>query len=94
MATMIVKHKVADFNTWKTFFDSDQQNRIAAGWIRHDLLRDSADPNLVTIVGKTKSLDQARAFASSPKLKETMQSAGVISQPEVSFLEDSETVSY
>ncbi len=34
------------------------------------------------------SVEQARAYAQSPGLKESMQRAGVISQPDVLFLEE------
>jgi hypothetical protein len=34
------------------------------------------------------SVDAAKAFAASDALKEKMKNAGVISQPEMTFLED------
>ncbi len=94
MATMIVKHKVADFSTWKTAFDGMQQTRLEHGWIGHEVFRDAADSNLVTIVNKVKSLDQAKEYGKSPELKTAMQHGGVISAPEIQFLTDEEIKSY
>lgn len=94
MATMIVKHKVADFGKWKPVFDEMQQDRLAHGWISHEIFRDAADSNLVTIINKLKNLDQAKAYGQSPELKAAMQKAGVISAPEIQFLNDEEIASY
>ncbi len=91
---MIVRHKVADFNNWKKVFDEMGATRATHGWIRHEVLRDAADPNLVTVVNKMKSIDGAKAYGTSPDLKDAMQRAGVISQPDISFLEDAESHSY
>ena len=94
MATMIVKHKVADFGKWKSVFDSMRGEHVAHGWIGHEVLRDENDGNLVTIVNRMKSLDQAKAYGQSPELKEAMHRAGVVSAPEIQFLNDEEVVSY
>jgi quinol monooxygenase YgiN len=94
MATMIVRHKVADFNNWKKAFDEMNATRISHGWIRHEVLRDAGDPNFVTIVNKMKSIDGAKAYGASPELHEAMAHGGVIGQPEISFLNDEEAHSY
>jgi quinol monooxygenase YgiN len=94
MATMIVKHKVADFSRWKPVFDEMHDTRVAHGWIGHEVLRDAADPNVVTIVNKMKDISQAKVYGQLPALKEAMQRAGVISAPEIQFLSDEEVVSY
>ena len=91
---MIVKHKVADFNKWKSVFDGMKQERAAHGWIAHEVFRDATDANMVTIVNKMKSLDQAKAYGSSPKLREAMQHGGIMGAPEIQFLNDEEVTSY
>jgi heme-degrading monooxygenase HmoA len=94
MATMIVKHKVADYNTWKTVFDEMKHDRAAHGWIGHEVHRDATDSNTVVIINKMKTLDGAKAYGASPELHIAMQKAGVISAPEIQFLNDEELVSY
>ncbi len=94
MATMIVKHKVADFGTWKTVFDSMKPIRQSHGWIGHEVLRDAADPSLVTIINKMRSIDDAKAYGQSSDLKEAMKNAGVLSAPEITYLSDEEALNY
>ena len=94
MATMIVRHKVADFNNWKQVFDEMDPIRAAHGWISHDVLRDTTDPNYVTIVNRMKSVDGAKSYRESPELKAGMQRAGVLSQPDITIMEDAASYSY
>ena len=91
---MIVTHRVADFGTWKKAFDSMTDIRKAHGWIGYEVLRDQADPNKVTIINKMKSLDDAKAYGTSPDLKAAMANGGVLTAPEISFLNDEEVVNY
>jgi hypothetical protein len=91
---MIVKHRVADFGKWKEVFDSMIPVRKSFGWTGHEVLRDSSDPNLVTIINKMQTIEQAHAYGSSPDLKDGMQRAGVISAPEISFCDDVDVTSY
>jgi heme-degrading monooxygenase HmoA len=50
------------------------------------------DPREVTIFLDWDSLERARRFAASDDLKQTMQKAGVVGDPDVRFLEDARTV--
>lgn len=94
MATMIVKHAVTDFSNWKKEFDAMQETRRSHGWLGHDILRDSSNPNMVTIVNRVKTMDGAKAYGQSAELKEAMKLAGLTSAPEITFLNDEETASY
>ena len=94
MATMIVKHKVADYNKWKAVFDEMKKTRITHGWIGHEVFRDATDENMVIVVNKIKTLDGAKAYGQSPELHEAMKRAGVVSTPEIQFLNDAEVASY
>jgi heme-degrading monooxygenase HmoA len=51
------------------------------------VFRSAADALEVTVHTDWPSLEQARAYATSPDLKQGMQNAGVVSQPEVALLE-------
>jgi hypothetical protein len=94
MATMIVKHKVASFESWKQAFDGMTQERKKHGWLGHIVLRDATDPNVVTIVNRVRTLDGAKAYGGSAELRTAMQKAGVLSAPEISFLDDAEELKY
>jgi len=91
---MIVKHKVADFANWKKVFDSMHDIRFSYGWTGHEVLRDANDPQTVIIVNHAKTLDGIKAYGTSSELKEGMQNAGVLTAPEITFLNDEETLSY
>jgi len=94
MATMIVKHKVADYGAWKKVFDEMKPERDINGWIGHEIFRDAADKSTVIIVNRVKDIEGAKAHGQSPALKEAMQRAGVISVPEITYLQDEEMASY
>jgi hypothetical protein len=94
MATMIVKHRVASFESWKKVFDEMDAVRSKHGWTSHLVLRDATDPNVVTIVNRMKTLDGAKAYGGSPELRAAMQRAGVQGPPEISFNEDAAEATY
>jgi antibiotic biosynthesis monooxygenase (ABM) superfamily enzyme len=94
MATLIVKHRVANFEAWKKEFDAMKPVRAKHGWAGHIVLQDAADPNVVTIVNRVKTLDGAKSYGASPELRAAMQRAGVQGMPDISFWEDAEERSY
>lgn len=86
MASMLVQHKVKDFNEWKKVYDSVFDLRKSNGELSDSIYRDASDPNSLTIMFKWDSLENAQKYAQSPELKEAMQKAGVDGQPKISFL--------
>ncbi len=88
MATLLVKHRVANFDTWKTVFDEFDNVRRQHGWTGYSIHRDALDPNVVVIVNHVKDIDGAKKYGSSDTLKAAMAKAGVQGPPEISFLED------
>ena len=94
MATLIVRHRVADFGAWKQVFDSMTDLRAQHGWQSHLVLRDAEDPNRVTIVSRVASLERARAYGASQALKDGMQEAGVLGPPEIILAEDASELGY
>jgi len=90
MATMIVKHRVGDYGTWKKVFDEMDGARKQNGWTGYSVHRDAADPNVVVIVNRVKDLNGAKQYGASPALREAMQRAGVQGAPDIQFLDDAE----
>ena len=93
-AALIVRHRVTNFDAWKTIFDSMTDLRQAHGWVSTVVRRDAADPNLVTILNRVKDLDGAKRYGSSPELRAAMENAGVQGPPEVIFAEEVEQRAY
>ena len=83
-----IRHTVADYNVWRLLFDSHEAFRRAAGstGVSH-VFRSLDNPNDLTILIEWSDAQKARQFLQDPGLADVMKQAGVISQPEVGFLE-------
>lgn len=85
-AAVVVRSRVADFDTWLIAFDSHEDARRAAGILGHHINRAEEDPNDVSIYMAVSDLDKAKAFSASDDLRERMQAAGVVSAPEITYM--------
>jgi heme-degrading monooxygenase HmoA len=92
MSFMLVRHTVDDYAKWKPLFDEHGAAREASGFKGGYLLRSAENPNELFLLLQTEDLDQARRFAQSDDLRQTMQRAGVSGAPEIFFLEEIERV--
>jgi hypothetical protein len=88
MSTIIVRHRVADFDTWKTAYDEHGAMRRQYGITDVSLHRDETDPSMVSIILAADDPGRAREFASSDDLREVMTRAGVVSEPDIWFTTD------
>ena len=86
MTFILIRHKVRDFNTWKTGYDAHQPKRAEAGLTEKYLLRSADDANEVVMLFEAEDLNRAKAFAASAELREKMQEVGVVDKPDVYFL--------
>jgi heme-degrading monooxygenase HmoA len=57
------------------------------------LYRNSQNPNEIIVFFEWDTIDNARKFAESADLRETMEKAGVIGKPDIYFLEYLESLS-
>jgi hypothetical protein len=87
MPALIVNHKVADFDKWLKAYEGHAQTRSAAGITGSVVCQSADDPNNVTIYFEVTDLNRAREFTTSEDLKQTMQAAGVVSQPTITFMQ-------
>jgi quinol monooxygenase YgiN len=85
MATLFVRHDVADFDTWKKAYDAFDDERQSLGVIGQGVYRAEDNPNDITVYHHFKSMDAAKAFMQSDQLREVMQQAGVTGDPKVWF---------
>lgn len=88
MAHVLVRHKVEDFDKWKTQFDEHTSVREENGSKGSHVFRNADNPNEVIVLLEWDNLDNARQFANSDELKEAMQKAGVTDQPDIYFLDE------
>lgn len=86
MATLFVRHRVADFGTWKQAYDAFDEERRGMGVIGDGVYQADGDPNAVTAYHHFESMEAAKAFGASERLKEVMEGAGVEGEPDVWFV--------
>jgi quinol monooxygenase YgiN len=88
MIYLNIRHTVADYAKWRAGFDAHASARRAAGATgTQQVYRDQENPNAVTVILEWDSAEKARKFSQDPALKEVMEKAGVVSAPEVRFLD-------
>ena len=85
---MAVRHRVADFDTWKVGYDCHDEVRKGFGCTGAMLLRDASDPNEVLVLTFWPDVASAQSFATDPRLPEVMQKAGVVSEPRIEIYEE------
>ena len=85
MATMFVRHTVADYAAWRRIFDDFAPTQKALGVTDKSVFQAADNANDITVTHDFATLDAARAFAGSAELKSAMQHAGVTSAPTIWF---------
>lgn len=93
-ATLFVKHRVADYKTWKSAYDDFGPVRKQKGVTAASVHRDPKDQNVVTVTHRFNELGSATSFAGSDELKSAMAKAGIQGAPEIWFSEDIEHTSF
>jgi quinol monooxygenase YgiN len=73
----LVRHRVADYDAWKTVYDNFAPLQAEYGVRAHQVLRSVEDRSELTIVHTFDSIDSAKAFFAMPELKTAMTEAGV-----------------
>jgi len=85
MVRMFVRHRVADYATWRAAYDGLDQDRQEMGAAGHDVYRTLGDESDVTVWHDFANQQAAETFASSSQLRDTMQRAGVEGKPDIWF---------
>jgi hypothetical protein len=94
MVTLVIHHRVRDYDVWKSAFDDHEWARRKHGEIEHRIYRDIHDSNRVVLHNDFPSEDAARGFLEDPSLAEAMQGAGVEGEPGMSFIDRAERKVY
>jgi hypothetical protein len=90
MPALLIRHRVADYATWKPVFDEQSATRRANGSRGGRVFRSDADPNEVLIYLEWDDLERARLFVRSNDLREAMVRGGVVDHPDVWFVEEAD----
>ena len=85
MIRMFVRHPVTDFGAWKQAYDQFDQERKGMGVRGEAVFQAADDPNDVTAWHDFDTLESARSFIGSARLREIMDAAGVSSDPTIWF---------
>ena len=97
MFVLTLRHRVRDFESWKTVFDDRLDARQAGNVIGHRLTRSTADPNEVEVVMEFRSRAEAEAYREymdKPETRAALAGAGVEEHAPMWIGEQIETVSY
>jgi hypothetical protein len=86
--TLLIRHKVTDFEAWRIAFHEDSGTRSANGSQREFFYRNSIDPDEVWILLEWDDLFRARLFVRSDDLNEALIRAGVTDHPDYWYLEE------
>jgi len=82
MVYINVRHTAADYEKWRSVFESDEARRRAGGATGvNQIYRDADDPNMVNLILEWDNAENARKFLDDPALREVMQKAGVVGAP-------------
>ena len=87
MGYLLVRHKVADFASWKKVFDAHAEAQRRAGLEVVKVLRNVDDASEVVLLFEVSDLAAARAFVTSADVPEAQARSGVLDQPDILFLE-------
>ncbi len=81
MTTVAVNHAVSDFAAWHAMYK--EKSNVDA---RVGVLQSVDDPNMVHVAEMTESHESAMARMGSEEFKAMMADAGIVGEPEVSYL--------
>lgn len=82
---VVITQTVKDYSKWRPFFNSDSTYRKASGLEDIVVGRGIDNPKNIMVALKVSDLQKAKDFSTSPRLKEIMGKAGVISKPDIQF---------
>jgi hypothetical protein len=88
MAHVLIRHRVSDYEKWKSVFDAFIEKRRAGGEKEFRIFRSQDEPNNITLLFEWNSFKNAHAFLGSAALKEAMAKAGVTERPDIFMLEE------
>ena len=86
MASMIINHRISDYNLFRSVFDSLHATMNNYGETGEEVSRGDKQPNDIVIITNWGSLDQAKKYSQSREIKDAFKKAG-ISNPNIYFVD-------
>jgi hypothetical protein len=78
MVTLLIHHRVADYDTWRSVYDRVLGEPMAERTRSHLVLRGLDDPNLVVVIEAYDSREDAEWAMNHPDLPAVLAEAGVV----------------
>jgi hypothetical protein len=85
MATLFVRHQVADYAAWRRVYDGFAPTQKTLGVQAEAVYQADDDPNDITVTHDFATMEAAKAFAGSSEMGAAMHDAGVEGAPTVWF---------
>ena len=86
--TAVVRHKVADYDAWRTVYDTLADVQTNGGVTAQSVHRLVGDGNDLLVVHQFETAAAAEAFFNSGELRDGMQRAGVKAPPTIDIYQD------
>jgi hypothetical protein len=83
MATIFLRHPIANYEAWRPHYDGDRPRREAVGLTEIGVYRNTMDPNEVLVMWSAPDVAGFNEMAASKGLQAKMQEAGVTGPPEI-----------
>ena len=94
MTTIFLKHTVEDYDSWKPGLDDHASTREEYGSAEdYRLFHEAGNPNEIVMIGEWESAEAFQRFMEESDVTEKMGELGVIGEPEVYILEETEAQS-
>ena len=87
MSYVMIRHRVANYAKWKRQVKAFAAFRKSSGEKCFYACRDSKQPNDVMVWCEWDSAARMKKFIKSAELRQAMEKAGVVGQPEISFFD-------
>ncbi|HEX3268379.1 MAG TPA: hypothetical protein VHQ98_10395 [Gaiellaceae bacterium] len=77
MTTLLIHHRVGDYEAWRQVYDSVGEMQRDGGVRSHRVWRSADDPNMVVVEHDFDSREAAKQFMDRSDLREVMVRSGV-----------------
>jgi quinol monooxygenase YgiN len=78
MTTVLVDHRVADYDAWRPHFDRAMEAEWTKDVRSYQVWRDEDDSSHILVANTFDSREAAETMVNNPKLREAMGAAGVV----------------
>ena len=87
-ATLVIRHQVRDYATWRKVYDEAGSLRTQHGCTAQRVMQLPNDGNDLFVIHDFPTAEQAASFAHDPALREAMGQAGVDGAPRIEIFTD------